>query len=49
MDLFDLGKKVTYGWEPVAGWVIGYLAVYALIYTVLPFAVAAFRFRRMAL
>ena len=44
-----LGKKVTYGWEPVAGWVIVYLAVYALIYTVLPFAVAVVRFRRMAL
>jgi ABC-type transport system involved in multi-copper enzyme maturation permease subunit len=49
LDLFDLGKKAAYGWPPVAGWVIGGMIVYALIYTALPFTVAAARFRRMAL
>jgi ABC-type transport system involved in multi-copper enzyme maturation permease subunit len=49
LDLFDLGKKVTYGWQPIAGWAIAAMAVYALIYTVLPLTAAVFRFRRMAL
>ena len=49
MDLFDLGKKAAFDWGPVAGWVIGYLAIYALIYTALPLAAAMARFRRMAL
>jgi ABC-type transport system involved in multi-copper enzyme maturation permease subunit len=49
LDLFDLGKKATYGWDPVAAWVIGYMAIYALIYTALPLAAAAVKFRRMAL
>jgi ABC-type transport system involved in multi-copper enzyme maturation permease subunit len=49
MDLFDLGKKAAYGWAPVPAWVLGALALYALVYTALPFAVAAARFRRMAL
>jgi hypothetical protein len=49
MDLFDLGKKAAFDWGPVAGWVIGYMAVYALIYTALPLAAAMVRFRRMAL
>jgi len=49
MDLFDLGKKAAFGWAPVPGWVLGALAIYALVYTVIPFAVAAARFRRMAL
>jgi hypothetical protein len=49
LDLFDLGKKVTYGWEPVAAWAIAAMALYALIYTALPLAAAVLRFRRMAL
>jgi Cu-processing system permease protein len=49
IDLFDLGKKAAYGWPPVPAWVLGALALYALVYTALPFAVAAARFRRMAL
>jgi Cu-processing system permease protein len=49
LDLFDLGKKAAFDWAPVAGWVIGYLAIYALIYTVVPLAAAVLRFRRMAL
>jgi hypothetical protein len=49
MDLFDLGKKAAFGWAPVPGWVFGALAIYALVYTVIPSAVAAARFRRMAL
>ena len=49
MDLFDLGKKAAFDWGPVAGWVIGDLAIYALIYTALPLAAAMVRFRRMAL
>lgn len=47
--LFDLGKKAAYGWAPVAGWVIRDLALYALILTVLPFAAAVVKLRRMAL
>jgi hypothetical protein len=49
LDLFDLGKKVAFGWAPIPGWVLGVLAVYALVHTVLPLSVAAVRFRRMAL
>jgi ABC-type transport system involved in multi-copper enzyme maturation permease subunit len=49
MDLFDLGKKAAFDWGPVAGWAIGYLAVYAMIYTALPLAAAMARFRRMPL
>ncbi len=49
LDLFDLGKKAAFGWPPVAGWVILSMALYALIYTALPFAAAVVRFRRMAL
>ena len=49
MDLFDLGKKAAFDLGPVAGWVIGCMAVYALIYTALPLAAAIARFRRMAL
>ena len=49
MDLFDLGKKAAFDWGPVAAWVIVDMALYALIYTVLPLAAAVARFRRMAL
>jgi hypothetical protein len=49
MDLFDLGKKAAFDWGPVAAWVIVDMALYALIYTVLPLAAAVVRFRRMAL
>jgi ABC-type transport system involved in multi-copper enzyme maturation permease subunit len=49
LDLFDLSKKAAFGWGPVPLWVIGALALYALIYTAIPFGVAAVRFRRMAL
>jgi ABC-type transport system involved in multi-copper enzyme maturation permease subunit len=49
MDLFDLGKKAAYGWPPVPVWVLGAMAVYALVYTVVPFTFAVVRFRRMPL
>jgi len=49
LDLFDLGKKAAYGWEPVPGWVLAALALYALLYTALPMALAILRFRRMSL
>lgn len=49
LDLFDLGKKAAFDWGPVAAWVIADMAVYALIYTVLPLTAAVVRFRRMAL
>jgi ABC-type transport system involved in multi-copper enzyme maturation permease subunit len=49
MDLFDLGKKAAYGWPPVPVWVLGAMALYALIYTVVPFTFAVVRFRRMPL
>jgi len=49
MDLFDLGTKAAFDWGPVPAWVIGDLALYALLYTLLPLAAAVLRFRRLAL
>lgn len=49
LQLFDLSKKVSYGWKPVAGWVVGDLFLYAAFYTALFLAAAAWRFRRQAL
>jgi ABC-type transport system involved in multi-copper enzyme maturation permease subunit len=49
LHLFDLSRKVSYGWKPVDGWVIGALFAYAAVYTVLFLAAAMWRFRRQAL
>ena len=48
-DFFDLGRKVTYGWDPVPGWVLGYLAGYALLASLVWLGVGWLRFRRAAL
>lgn len=49
LDLFDLGRKVAYGWKPVAPWVIWALFVYAALYSALLLAIGAWRFKRQAL
>jgi ABC-type Na+ efflux pump, permease component len=49
LNLFDLTKKVSYGWQPVAGWAMGTLTVYALLFVALFLALGALRFRRQAL
>ncbi len=48
-DFFDLGRKVTYGWDPVPGWVLGYLASYALLGSLVWLGIGWLRFRRAAL
>ncbi len=49
LQLFDLGRKVSYGWNPVPSWVIANLFVYGALYTVLFLSLAALRFRKQAL
>jgi len=49
LDLFDLSRKVSYGWKPVAGWVVASLFAYAMLYVALFLSVGAARFRRQAL
>ena len=49
LDLFDLSKKVAFGWPPVPFWVVGALALYACAYALLFLSVGAMRFQRQAL
>lgn len=49
LNLFDLGKKVSYGWSPVPVWVIGSLLTYAAIYSALFLFIGTLRFKRQAL
>lgn len=49
LDLFDLSRKVSYGWKPVAPWAVGALFAYAVLYTVLFLGFGTWRFRRQAL
>ena len=49
LDLFDLSRKVGYGWKPIGGWVIRDLFLYAVVYSALFIGLAALRFRRQAL
>jgi len=49
LNLFDMGKKVSYGWTPVAGWAVRDLFVYALLYAGLFLFIGNLRFRRQAL
>jgi ABC-type transport system involved in multi-copper enzyme maturation permease subunit len=49
LDLFDLSRKVSYGWKPVAPWAVGALFLYGLIYTVIFLGLGTWRFRRQAL
>lgn len=48
-DFFDLGRKVTYGWDPVPAWVLGLLAGYALLGSMIWLWLGWLRFRRAAL
>ncbi|MFM7321037.1 MAG: ABC transporter permease [Armatimonadota bacterium] len=48
-NLFDLKEKVSYGWPPVAGWVVWALAGYGLVHATLWLWIAHARFRRQAL
>lgn len=48
LDLFDLSKKVSYGWKPVDAWVVRDLFLYSLMYTGLFLGLSMWRFRRMA-
>ncbi len=48
VDLFDLGKKVAYGWPPVPIWVIGTLALYAVLYSTAMLTLGWLKFNRQA-
>lgn len=48
LDLFDLSKKVSYGWKPVDAWVIRDLFLLATLYTAVLLLLSMVRFRRMA-
>ena len=47
--LFDLSKKVSYGWKPVDAWTIWALFAYAAVYCALFLAAGTLRFRKQAL
>ncbi len=49
LDLFDLSKKVSYGWKPVDSWVMGALLLYAAAFSAVFLSIAMLRFRRQAL
>jgi ABC-type transport system involved in multi-copper enzyme maturation permease subunit len=48
LDLFDLSKKVSYGWKPVEAWVIRDLFLLAVTYISVLLLLSMIRFRRMA-
>lgn len=49
LQLFDLSRKVSYGWNPVPNWVVGDLFLYAAFYTALFLFLGSLRFRKQAL
>lgn len=49
LSLFDLSKKVSYGWKPIEGWAVGALLLYALVHIAVCLTVGTLRFRRQAL
>ncbi|MBC8102909.1 MAG: ABC transporter permease [Cytophagales bacterium] len=49
LDLFDLSKKVSYGWKPVDTWVMGALLLYSVVYSAIFLGIGMARFRRQAL
>jgi len=49
LQLFDLSKKEIHGWEAVPFWVLGYLTVYAIVYSAAFLSIGARRFSRTAL
>jgi ABC-type transport system involved in multi-copper enzyme maturation permease subunit len=48
-DFFDLGKKVTYDWALIPWWVIGLLAVYALLSGAFWLFIGWIRFRKQVI
>jgi ABC-type transport system involved in multi-copper enzyme maturation permease subunit len=49
LDLFDLSKKVSYGWPPISATAISTLAIYAVLYVLLFLGLGVLRFQRRAL
>jgi ABC-type transport system involved in multi-copper enzyme maturation permease subunit len=49
LDLFDLSKKVSYGWKPIQTTTVLVLFTYAAIHTAICLYVGIMRFRRQAL
>ncbi len=49
LSLFDMAKKVSYGWSAVPAWTVGFLFVYAAIYCALFLFIGTLRFNRQAL
>jgi len=49
LDLFDLSKRVIHGWPPAPAWALGYMTLYALIYTGIFLGLGYLRFRRQPL
>jgi ABC-type transport system involved in multi-copper enzyme maturation permease subunit len=49
LDLFDLSKKVSYGWTPVMGSTMLFLFGYAIVHSAICLALGTLRFRKQAL
>jgi ABC-type transport system involved in multi-copper enzyme maturation permease subunit len=49
LDLFDLSKKVSYGWSPVMASTMLFLLGYALVHSAICLALGTLRFRKQAL
>lgn len=49
LNLFDLSKKVSYGWAPIASWTVGALLGYALLHAGICLSLGNLKFRRQAL
>jgi len=48
-DLFDLGAKVTYEWPPVPTWVLGAMAAYCVVSSMIWLSIGWLRFRKQAI
>lgn len=48
LDLFDLSQRTAYNYPPMRLWVVGALALYALLYVGIFLGLGELRFRRMA-
>ena len=49
LDLFDLSKKVSHGWNPISYFTVLSLGLYAVIHSTVLFVAGFLRFRRQAL
>jgi len=47
LDLFDLSRRTQFNYDPVAGWVLGALTLYAAVYVLVFLGLGELRFRRM--